>query len=547
MNNKSIKILLLMIFTFTSYLFPQKLAKVNSTLSVDWRKSQKININNISTWIHWDGRSDIDYQDAGFEFPKGSNKHCFFQSGLIWGGKVNNEIRVGGSMYSTSLTPGWIKADGTPIDTSDLRVRIYKTRKNYLTADLSAESRDEGRPEEEIRNQYKKDAEAWPAEHGAPFDDIDGDRIYTYGVDIPGVIYADQTLWLATNNMDIVLSQQRFDSYETNIELQATVWAYDAPAPLNNSIFKKYILINKGNDTLKDFYISMWSDPDIGEPRNDLVGCDSIFGMGYSYNSPDIDTSYGVRSPACGFVIFESTSRKTDGAIIKNKPRMSSFYLQIPFNYWQDDNIEWKYRIYNILRGLIENTGEPLFDPITLRTTKYAVNGNPVGFTGWVDGIVIHEADRRFYMSSGPFNMAPGDTQEIVYAQMAARGNDRLHSVQLLQEMTYKLLVNYPKFNFEVPKPNEEIPEYFYLSQNYPNPFNPSTEIKYEIPIDCHVKLKIYDLLGREIATLVDEYKQAGSYSSIFSFQHSALSSGVYIYSLHAGPYFKNRKMLLIK
>jgi len=93
----------------------------------------------------------------------------------------------------------------------------------------------------------------------------------------------------------------------------------------------------------------------------------------------------------------------------------------------------------------------------------------------------------------------------------------------------------------------EILPIVFSLSQNYPNPFNPTTTISYTIPKSSHVTLKVYDLLGREIATLVDEYKIAGSYNSKFSISNSVLPSGIYIYRLLAGRISISNKMVLLK
>lgn len=95
----------------------------------------------------------------------------------------------------------------------------------------------------------------------------------------------------------------------------------------------------------------------------------------------------------------------------------------------------------------------------------------------------------------------------------------------------------------------------FYLSQNYPNPFNPNTKIRWQVPIGCKQTLKIYDILGKEIATLVDEYRDAGFYEVEFNTNNSAninagsinLASGVYIYKLKAGEYISSRKMMILK
>ncbi len=85
----------------------------------------------------------------------------------------------------------------------------------------------------------------------------------------------------------------------------------------------------------------------------------------------------------------------------------------------------------------------------------------------------------------------------------------------------------------------------FYLSQNYPNPFNPTTKIKFDLPKDGLVSLEIYDILGRRIATVINENKTAGSYEQVFN--ASSLASGVYIYKLQTGDYFSSKKLVLLK
>ncbi len=85
----------------------------------------------------------------------------------------------------------------------------------------------------------------------------------------------------------------------------------------------------------------------------------------------------------------------------------------------------------------------------------------------------------------------------------------------------------------------------FTLYQNYPNPFNPSTTISWQSPVGSWQTLKVYDLLGREVATLVDEYKEAGRHS--IEFDASSLSSGVYFYKLQAGDFFSTKKLILMK
>lgn len=96
---------------------------------------------------------------------------------------------------------------------------------------------------------------------------------------------------------------------------------------------------------------------------------------------------------------------------------------------------------------------------------------------------------------------------------------------------------------------NDEVtnqtPEEFLLSQNYPNPFNPVTKIGYQLPINSSVTLKIYDVLGNEIETLVNKEQNSGRYE--VEFEASKLTSGVYFYQLKSGSYLETRKMILMK
>ncbi len=101
------------------------------------------------------------------------------------------------------------------------------------------------------------------------------------------------------------------------------------------------------------------------------------------------------------------------------------------------------------------------------------------------------------------------------------------------------------QYSNEVMVNNNTTPVKFDLSQNYPNPFNPATTINYDLPVKSFVTLKIYDLLGREVATLVNENQAASHYT--INFDASKLSSGVYLYKLKAGDFVQTRKMMLLK
>ncbi|MDP3684053.1 MAG: T9SS type A sorting domain-containing protein [Ignavibacteria bacterium] len=106
----------------------------------------------------------------------------------------------------------------------------------------------------------------------------------------------------------------------------------------------------------------------------------------------------------------------------------------------------------------------------------------------------------------------------------------------------------------------DQKPTVFYLHQNYPNPFNPSTVIRWQLPqklSGSFVTLKVYDILGKEVATLVNEEQKAGNYSINFDATTSAfggkqlttnsLPSGIYLYQLRAGGFMETRKMVVLR
>jgi hypothetical protein len=108
-----------------------------------------------------------------------------------------------------------------------------------------------------------------------------------------------------------------------------------------------------------------------------------------------------------------------------------------------------------------------------------------------------------------------------------------------LPDPTSVIIVSNEKFA------DNSLPRDFGLEQNYPNPFNPTTVIKYQIPYDGYITLKVYDILGKEVVTLVNDYVTAGYYS--YNFNASNLPSGVYFYSLNSGKLKITKKMILVK
>ena len=187
------------------------------------------------------------------------------------------------------------------------------------------------------------------------------------------------------------------------------------------------------------------------------------------------------------------------------------------------------------------------------------LSGDPVAGTGDIDGVTEGPGDRRFWLMNGPFRMDLHDTVEVVLALVAGMGEDNLSSVTALKQNTQSAInffndyvesiTNGTFVSVEEPHPMLT-PDKYMLYQNYPNPFNPVTTIRYELPEPAHVTLRVYDALGREAATLVNQQETAGQHS--VQYDAGSLASGVYLYRItfesgSGGTQTKTLKFILLK
>lgn len=415
-----------------------QLSKDNGTLIIQGIPSHSyLNLNNISTIYQNNGLSDTDNLDdlwrSGFEFPKGSGKTAMFISGFMWGAFIpgDPQVKIGGSTFRSGLQPGKIISPGIAEDPDGEHVRIYRVRPDVYPGgppiNLTTEAITEGKSESEVRAQYETDWVEWRAIDGAPYDDLDGNGLYNPNIDIPGIPGAVQTIWYVANDLDPSLTFSNFQSPPLGIEYQATYWEYQDGSFLDNVIFRKFKLINKSTTTFEDMYISMWSDPDVGSSIDDFVGCDTSLNLGYAYNAHNFDAVYDpLPPPAVGFKLLQGPSDSTGSHLT-----MTAFHFLARGGF--DPVPIYPIEYYNLMRGRIGLTGELFINPVTGQPTTYANSGDPLTGEGWIDGLLIGPGDRRMGLSSGPFNMAIGDTQEIVIAEIAALGVDNLDSFKRLK------------------------------------------------------------------------------------------------------------------
>jgi hypothetical protein len=522
-----------------------------------------IAINRILMWVsnNGDGSHDPQTDGNGFYWPGGitATKSAIYEDGLVWGAKIDTGIRVNGNTYRQGLQAGKILADGSADDPSLTKYRVYKIRKDW-----------ENLPPGPEKDEYEKDYNEWPVEDGAPWIDINGDGIFTNGIDEPEFI-GDEVLWYVANDMDTSRSTSTYGMPPIGLEFQTTIFAFNITGDLGDVVFKKYLIINKGQNTCRDMILGYWSDTDLGYALDDYTGCDTVLSLGYTYNGTNNDNIYGTPPPAVGYDFIQGPiveGLPTDSAMFSGKwihgyknLGLTAFTIYVSgWSTYNDPDIgapQGSIQFYNNLRGYSRN-GETFIDPNTGKVVKFCVAGDPVAGTGWYEGPGWPDGpsagDRRHVMASGSFTMAPGDTQEVVVAIIIAIGENNLDSITKLKEKSSEVQ-NYYCSNIvtNIKKFPNIFPISYELKQNYPNPFNQSTVISYHLPANSDVELTVYDVLGQKVVNIVNEKQNIGKYE--INFDAVNLTSGVYFYRLKvsgsdlgkAGSFVQTKKMLLLK
>ena len=368
---------------------------------------------------------------------------------------------------------------------------------------------------EAVYQQYATDWTSWPVDKGAPYVDRNGDGVYTappafgvgftldslisQGIDEPGLAGvdpnspADQVIWTVYNDLNLSQAQGFAASEPLGIEVQKTVWGYKRSDALGNLYFSKYKLINKGGvdisaaagDQLGSFhidsmYVCQWSDPDLGSFSDDLVGCDSVLSMGFIYNGNAVDGTYrnfGLAPAAAGydFLAGPIVPSAGDTAVfdLKLRPgfrnlKMSSFaYFSAGSPYSDPPNGEaagyasetgqwWKMLRGYAPLGTINTADVSYAFPPGVPTDPFPLSGDASNGSGFVDGqgttYSFAPGDRRILLNTGPFQMAPGDTQEIVVGVVAGIGSDRRSSVTVMK-FNDRFVQNTYDARFQVPAP----------------------------------------------------------------------------------------------
>ena len=458
-------------------------------------RCQPILINNIFNYYGNNGDGSYNrysWNNEGFEFPKGAERHLFFEDGFLWGAFHKGRVipKVGGSMYRHGLQAGRILTDGTPAtdpipdDPTSLRYRVYRTRPAIspstvfapdIEGRLNAEevafiSRYGSVTAQQLFDVYQSDWSEWPANDSAPFKDMNGNEFFEPSIDIPGMPDADQTLWYIANDLDTMRVLNLSYSRPMGLEVQRTIWGYRNRGLLDNVVFVETRLINRSGASIDSMFVSQWSDPDLGFAGDDFVGCDTTRDLGYAYNGKDIDEIYGRRVPAVGYALLDGPQIPSPGNLARAGLTMKTDHRNLrmsAFSFFMSGWGQYSYPTsspgqdalwYHVMNGLPANTTGGFVDPTTGLQTRFLLAGDPLTGSGWVDGGPLVPSDRQMILSSGPFTMAPGDTQVVVLAFMVGDGPDRISSIRSLRyvaDLAHSLARNL--FQVLPPKPQVHV------------------------------------------------------------------------------------------
>ncbi|MGE5458215.1 MAG: T9SS type A sorting domain-containing protein [Methanococcaceae archaeon] len=505
---------------------------------------KRLDVNNITP--------DFDNYGHAMDYPSDNvfhwntyrgEKGIVFDQGFGVIGKMNGKIAAGHVQWQSTFTPGPI-INGNPavaLNSPDsVRYRVYK----ISTGDNETNNTD-----------YKE----WPFDLGAPKD--------KYG---KPQLLGNQTLYTIYNGLDSTIQKS---VYHLNplmlipVEIHQTVFARaghssDSTDIFSNVIFMQYSIVNKSNVQIDSAYIDFWSDMD-------FYGDDHIM-----KNSPQVDTvrqtgyCWGELNfpnvPAVGYTMLYGPSVPSTGssAVFKGKVKQNYKNLRLSsFHPISDDSsvdpltgaLYYLPEFWNAARGLGVD-GKPIYDPTSDVRTVFPFSGDPVTGTGWLSNCG-GSGGAGMTMFSGPFTLAPNDTQWVMIALVPGLGRTGIESIQIMRKKAeYLRSMPYDSLAFGTTKkgvvatamnePTAQVRE-FSLKQNYPNPFNPATTISYSIPERSQVELKIFDMLGREVSVLVNKEQNAGEYK--VQFDASNLPSGIYIYRLQSGSFSQTKKLILLK
>ncbi|MEE4311832.1 MAG: T9SS type A sorting domain-containing protein [candidate division KSB1 bacterium] len=375
------------------------------------------------------------------------------------------------------------------------------------------------------------DYDTWPSHLGAPVNPDGTPRLH-----------GDAMLWTVYNDADPNLHGFLEDSSDiktnTQLEIRETVWGYDSNDISEDFLFFKWQIYNKSESRLDSVMICLWNDIDLWNASYNHVAYDIDKDFGYVYYDGSASPPGDSFALSGAYVMMQGPVVPSSGATamafgseMRDMKNLSAnaFWGIIDDAYPPEGFGGSPKKLQDAYRFMTgrRHDGSPIVNPVTGDTTALTFTGDPLSGEGWL--MQGSGGGAGYIIGSGPITMAPGDSQEVIFALAGATGATRDTSILRLFDKIDSLKTRYPEL-LSRRTPFIQLPEHILLSQNYPNPFNGKTIIRYELPQAARVKLTIFNILGQEVNTLVDHDQPTDFYAIVFN--ANDLASGVYFYRL---------------
>ncbi len=484
------------------------------------------------------------FSGNGYLVPKSSNVSPLLAASIWIGGKVDGQIRVSGSRYTRyELWPGPLDAGAILPNPTDCSAydRIFVVSREDVAQYLRT-----GEATDDLRD--------WPVDWGAPV--LDGDGVegnYNLeGGDQPA-IYGDQTAWWVMNDVGNI--HEETGSNPLGIEVQVSAFALAGGSLFARQMtFYRYVLVNRSFNVIDDMYVTLFTDPDLGYAIDDHVGTDTTYNMGFVYNGGESDAAYGI-PPALGFQFVQGpvglangVDDDGDGMVDEPSERLgltSSMWICSGCTDPATSDPRTRLEYYPMMQGLWKD-GTPMtasgFGYQTAGAeTAFVWPGDSVSGECWsaendCEGSQVPPSDMRIIVSTGPFQLDPGESEELVIALPFGQGASRLDSITKLR-FAAEAAQNAWDFGLLEARRVEAAPAFpeafrLQVSAPFPNPFTDQATIRYELSEAMVARMVVYDALGREVAVLVDGAQQAGSHEAVFD--GADLAPGTYIVRFEA-------------
>ncbi|HYE95501.1 MAG TPA: T9SS type A sorting domain-containing protein [Rubricoccaceae bacterium] len=415
----------------------------------------------------------------GYLVPQASGHSPIFAAGIWIGGRVNGELRVAGATYDDfEYWPGPLGANGRPVNPSDCSGfdRIFKVGRTDIE-------------NYEGTGSASADLAQWPVEYGAPViaapdngidDDADGltdegtdgvdndgdgfaderdeqervtpegrgvtdpvaqrDLLYNLANGDRPEIIGDQALFWIMN--DVGNSHNNSGTPPLGLEVQVLAWSFARSDALGETTFYRYRVVNKGPADIEDTFLSIFSDSDLGDAVDDLVGVDTTLSLGFTYNAAETDAVYGI-PPAVGYDFFQGPIVEVDGDPLPDTLGVTRFSYFINGGNAGTIDPSTGEGIYNFQQGLwgdgtpmtVGGNGYQTGGPVTL----FAFPGDPVTDQFWSEENPNNGPgqnagqDRRHLVTTGPFTLERNVPQDIVFGIVFGQGTSRLNSITVLR------------------------------------------------------------------------------------------------------------------